>query len=50
MSRWFDVKKEDIDITEDGEEIHFWLESDESGNVYCSAKVKDVKDLLSKLT
>jgi len=47
MSKWYDVKKEDIDITEDGKEMHFWLESDDDGNVLCSAKIKDIKDLIT---
>ncbi len=48
MSKWFEVKKEDITFSDDKEEIHFWLESDDDGNVYCSAKVKDIKELLAK--
>jgi hypothetical protein len=48
MSRWFDVKKEDISLSDDGKEIHFWLESDDDGNVYCSAQIKDVLILLFK--
>jgi len=47
MSKWFEIKKEDISLSEDKKEIHFWLENDEDGNVYCSAKVEDIKDLLS---
>jgi len=46
MSKWYEVKKEDIDITEDGKEMHFWLESDESGNVYCLAKIEDIISLM----
>ncbi len=46
MSKWFDVKREDISL--DAEEMHFWLESDEDGNVYCSAKIKDIVELLNK--
>lgn len=46
MSYWYEVKKEDIDITEDGQEIHIYLGSDESGNIYVSLKSKDIKELL----
>jgi hypothetical protein len=49
MSKWFNVETEDIDITEDGKEMHFWLESDDDGNVYCSANIKDIEELLVKL-
>ena len=47
MSQWYEVKKEDISFSIDGEDMHFWLESDENGNVYASAKIKDIKDLLA---
>lgn len=49
MSKWHEVKKEDISFSADKEEMHFWLYSDEDGNVYCSAKVKDIKNLLARI-
>lgn len=49
MSQWYDVKKKDISISSDKSEIHFWLYSDEYGNVYCSANVKDVEEILKSL-
>jgi hypothetical protein len=46
MSTWYDVKKTDIDLSDDGKEIYFWLYDDNNGNVYCSAKVEDVKEII----
>jgi hypothetical protein len=46
MSYWYEPKKEDMDITEDGKEVHIVIDSDDSGNIYVSLKVKDLKDLL----
>ena len=46
MSKWYDVKKEDISFSEKGDEIHFYLYSDDFGAVYCSAIVSDVKEKL----
>lgn len=49
MSYWYEPKKEDIDLTEDGDEMHIYLKSDKSGAIYVSLKVKDVKDILKLL-
>lgn len=49
MSKWYDVKKEDIDFSEEGDEMHFYLFNDYDGAVYCSAKVEDIKDKLREL-
>ncbi len=49
MSYWYEPKKKDLDITEDGEELHVYLGSDESGNIYASLKIKDINDLLGPL-
>lgn len=46
MSYWYEPKIEDIDITEDKEELHVYLDSDDSGNRYVCLKIKDVKKLL----
>ena len=46
MSYWYEPKLEDIDITEDGKELHAYLDSDDSGNRYVSLKVEDIKKLL----
>ena len=48
MSYWYQPKKEDLDITEDGDELHIWLDSDNGGNIYAVLKVKDIKKLLKK--
>jgi len=46
MSMWYEPKLEDIDITEDGEELHVYLYSDYSGAIYASFKVKELEDLI----
>ena len=48
MSYWYDVAEEDIDLSNDKEEIHFYLYQDNFGAVYCSAKVKDVLKTIEK--
>lgn len=47
MSYWYEPKKKDIDITEEGDEIHIYLGSDESGNIYASVKTEDIRELLT---
>ena len=47
MSKWYEPKKEDIDITEDGNEIHIYLDSDDAGAIRCSIKTKDIQEILS---
>jgi len=46
MSFWYDKEKSDISFSKDGEEMHIYLDSDYSGAIYASVKVKDVKELL----
>jgi hypothetical protein len=49
MSEWIIPKKEDIDLTKDGESLHIWFESDDFGNRYISIEGKVleyVKELL----
>lgn len=46
MSYWYEPKIEDIDITEDGEEMHVYLYSNKDGAVYVSLNVEDVKKIL----
>jgi hypothetical protein len=48
MSNWIEVKKNDISLSSNKEEIHFLLYSDGGGNTYCSAKVEDVKKVITK--
>lgn len=48
MSYWHEPRKEDIDFSEDWEEMHIYLYSDKNGAVYVSLKVKDIRDLLTK--
>lgn len=47
MSTWYEPKLEDMDITEDGKELHINYNSDYSGAIYVSLKVKDIKTLLA---
>ncbi len=47
MSYWYEPKLEDIDLTEDGDEMHIYLKSDEHGAIYCSLKVEDVREILN---
>ena len=46
MSFWYDLEKDDIDLSEDNKEIHLFLYQDNLGCVYASIKVQDVIDLL----
>ena len=49
MSLWHEKEKEDISFSYDGKEMHIYIESDDSGAIYVSVKVSDVKELLKKL-
>ncbi len=46
MSYWYEPKKKDLDITEEGDELHAYIGDDESGALWVSIKVKDIEDLL----
>lgn len=46
MSSWIEIKKEDIELSDDGQEIEIMLEGDEFGNNYITLKVEDVKEIL----
>lgn len=48
MSHWYEVKKEDIDFSDDGEEVHLWLYQDKFGNVYASVKKEVLKQILDE--
>ena len=49
MSVWYDVEKENIDFSENHEEIHILFDSDNYGNNYVSIKTKDIMELLKDL-
>lgn len=49
MSFWYEPKLEDMDITEDGKELHVHIKDDYSGAVYVSINVSDIKKLLKSL-
>jgi hypothetical protein len=46
MSHWYNPKKEDMDITEDGKELHVFLCNDPVGAVYVSLDTAQVRELL----
>ena len=46
MSTWFEPKKEEISLSDDGKELQVRFDSDYSGNIWISLKVQDVKDIL----
>jgi hypothetical protein len=50
MSFWTDVKKEDIDMSDDGKEIHILYKFDDQGNYYISVKTEDIKKMLQEAT
>ena len=45
MSEWITPKTEDIDLTEDGKEIHIYFESDDFGARYISIEGESLKYL-----
>lgn len=47
MSYWYEPTKEDIDLTEDGEELHVHIGNDDAGAIYVSLKVEDIKQILN---
>jgi len=48
MSNWIEINKQDIELSDDKEEIEIMLEPDEFGNNYITVKVKDIKELLGE--
>lgn len=48
MSLWYEPKKEDIDFSDDGKDMHIWLCSDDCGNVYASVDVCLLKELIKE--
>ena len=46
MSEWFDMKKEDIDMSDKKDEVHIWFDQDNSGNRYVSVNTKDLLEVL----
>ena len=49
MSHWYEPTTEDIDFSDDKEEMHIYLYQDEFGSNYCSLKVKDVIEILKNV-
>lgn len=46
MSLWYVPKIADIDLSDNGEEIHILIDHDKNGNIYVSVKVEDIKKIL----
>lgn len=50
MSIWYEIENpDDIDFSEDGEEMHILFYEDTSGNHYVSIPVKLVREKLEEL-
>lgn len=50
MSKWYEPKPSDVSMSDDGRELHVWIDSDEEGNIYVSLEretLQKVKKLLS---
>lgn len=48
MSEWLTPKKEDVDLTEDGKELHIYFENNDYGARYISIEGK-VLDYVKKI-
>ena len=49
MGKWYEPKKKDIEITQDGISIQAWLETDaEFCNVYVSLNIEEVRELIEE--
>ena len=47
MSIWYDVEKqEDVDMSEDGKELHIMYDYDDSGNKYVSVPIELVLEAI----
>jgi len=46
MSQWYDIKKGDIDFSLNGEDLHIYLGSDDSGAIYASISLSILNDIL----
>ena len=46
MSEWFDMKKEDISLSDKKDELHIWFEQDNNGNRYVSVNMDDLLEVL----
>lgn len=48
MSYWYIPKLEDLNLSDDRTELQALLGSDESGNIWVSIDVEDIKKILKK--
>lgn len=48
MSNWIEIKKDDIDIDYDGEELNILYSHDNIGNNYVTVKIKDILDKITE--
>lgn len=46
MSYWYQPKKEDLDYSLDGEDLHIYLYNDDSGAVYASVNLEVLNEFL----
>lgn len=46
MSEWFDMQKEDIDMSDKKDEVHICFEQDRNGNRYVSVKTEELLEVL----
>ena len=48
MSTWYEPKKEDLSISEDGKELHIYIDSDYNGSIRVSVNVEDIREIINK--
>ncbi len=46
MSYWHEPKLDDLSLSSDGTELHAYIGDDESGAIYASIKIEDIKKVL----
>lgn len=47
MSKWYEPKKEDMEVNKDDNTLTIYVDSDEFGAIYVAPKIEDLKELLS---
>ncbi len=48
MSFWYEPKSKDLSYSIDGKDLHIYIGSDDSGSIYVSLPVEEVKKFLKK--
>ncbi len=49
MSFWYEPKKEDLSLSEKGDEVDIYLGQDDFGAIYASVKVRHIREILKQL-